>query len=51
MELLKEVNKRAKLEQQKLATEKLISSQSKEISETHNNEDNVLTEIVLETEQ
>jgi ribosome recycling factor len=51
VELLKEVNKRAKLEQQKLATEKLISSQSKEVSETHNNEDNVLPEISLDTEQ
>ena len=51
VELLKDVNKRAKLEQQKLATEKLISSQSKEVSETHNNEDNVLPEISLDTEQ
>ena len=51
VELLKEVNKRAKLEQQKLATEKLISSQSKEVSETHNNEDKVLPEISLDTEQ
>jgi len=51
VELLKEVNKRAKLEQQKLATEKLISSQSKEVSETHNNEDNVLPEISSDTEQ
>ena len=51
VELLKEVNKRAKLEQQKLATDKLISSQSKEVSETHNNEDNVLPEISLDTEQ
>ena len=51
VELLKEVNKRAKLEQQKLATERLISSQSKEVSETHNNEDNVLPDISLNTEQ
>ena len=51
VELLKEVNKRAKLEQQKLATDKLISSQSKEVSETHNNEDNVLPDISLDTEQ
>ena len=40
VELLKEINKRAKLEQQKLATEKLISSQSKEVSETNNNDNN-----------
>jgi len=51
VELLKEINKRAKLEQQKLATDKLISSQSKEVSETHNNEDNVLPDISLNTEQ
>ena len=51
VELLKEINKRSKLEQQKLATEKLISSQSKEVSETYNNEDNVQPDISLETEQ
>ena len=45
MELLKEINKRTKLEQQKLATEKLILSQSKEVSETHNNDDNVLPDV------
>ena len=40
MELLKEINKRAKLEQQKLATEELILSQPKEVSETSNNDNN-----------
>ena len=48
VELLKEINKRTKLEQQKLATEKLISSQSKDISETHNNDDNVQQDVTSE---
>ena len=48
VELLKEIIKRTKLEQQKLATEKLISSESKEISETHNNDDNEEQDVVLE---
>ena len=51
VELLKEINKRAKLEQQKLATEKLISSQSKEVSEIHNNDNNLQPDISLDTEQ
>ena len=48
VELLKEIMKRTKLEQQKLATEKLILSESKEISETHNNDDNVQQNVALE---
>jgi ribosome recycling factor len=48
VELLKEVNKRAKLEQQRLATEKLILSESKEISETDNNDDNGQQDVALE---
>jgi len=48
VELLKEIIKRAKLEQQKLATQKLISSESKEISEPHNNDDNVEQDVVKE---
>ena len=37
VELLKEINKRAKLQQQKLATEKLMSSNSEELSEINKN--------------
>jgi ribosome recycling factor len=48
VELLKEIIKRTKLEQQKLATEKLILSESKEISEKHNNDDNVQQDVALE---
>ena len=45
VELLKEINKRTKLEQIKLETEKLIPSQDKEVSTTYNNNTNVQPEI------
>ena len=48
VELIKEIGKRTKLEQQKLATEKLITSQAEKDTKTDNNDEEMKSDIILD---